>query len=40
MGNLKTARRNNVDGLFIGPVELGADYSLELSDKALIYLKI
>jgi len=40
MGDLKTARRNNVDELFIGPFGLGADYSLELSDKALIYLKI
>ena len=39
MGDLKTAGRNNVDELFIGPFGLGADHSLELSDKSLISLK-
>jgi len=39
MRDLKTARRNFVDELFIGPVGLGADYSLKFSGKSLIYLK-
>ena len=39
MGDLKTAGRNNVDELFIGPVGLSADHSLEISDKSLISLK-
>jgi hypothetical protein len=39
MGDLKTARRNFVDELFIGPFGLAEDYSLEFSCKALIYLK-
>jgi len=39
MGDLKTAGRNNVDELFIGPVGLGVDHSLEFSHKPLISLK-